>query len=90
MITFGLSLLELGGCFPFFYTKWPSFGGNQFFIVGAKYDSKTIVLYIKQKPKAVATIYKKSHVDMIISVDMKTIQSSGIQKKQNTLYYKCL
>ena len=53
-------------------------------IVWAKYDSKTIVLYIKQKPKALATIYKKTHVDMIISVDMKTIQSSGIKK--NTLY----
>ena len=42
------------------------------------------MLYIKQKPQALATIYKKTHVDMIISVDMKTIQSSGIKK--NTLY----
>ena len=44
------------------------------------------MLYIKQKPQALATIYKKTHVDMIISVDMKTIQSSGIKKK-NTLYF---
>ena len=37
-----------------------------------------MVLYIKQNPKTLATIYKKPHVDMIISVDVKTIQSSGI------------
>ncbi len=42
------------------------------------------MLYIKQKPQVFATIDKKPHVDMMISVDMKTIQSSGIKK--NTLY----
>ncbi len=30
------------------------------FWIGAKYDYKTIVLYIKQNPKELATIYKKT------------------------------